>query len=243
MKPMTPMNATSGTSVLICTSPPRPPRPPRSPRSPRITEVSGSTTYFISEFQPNPPNPSNDPLEQRIELSGGLTDEFFNGCIWSVEADSVGQRGRVDRATNVSGTFDLNGLLVVSIPDLENPSFTIVLSSSSCPSMGGNVLIDTSFNVPGVIYDSIGVPDVAGDEVNLADIREAVGYPPGTDFKFTGTFPGDDPKLVFRDASLGDLYAVSTSNVIKNANGEEITPAEFSGGTHWGTLLVASIQH
>ena len=32
----------------------------------------------------------------------------------------------------------------------------------------------------------------AGDEVNLADIREALGHPPGTDFKFTGTFAGDE---------------------------------------------------
>ena len=193
----------------------------------KVTKVSAASTYLISEFEPNPP--SNDPSTQQIELSGPAGGTF-NGCIWTVDADNITAKGEVDRANNVSGTFDPNGLLLVSIPDLENPSFTIVLSSSTCPSVDDNVF-DTGFNVPGVIYDSIGVPDVAGDEAILAQIREALGHPPGTDFKFTG----DEPKLVFRDASVGNLYAVNDPpggvvTVVKDANGGDIEPVEFSGG-------------
>ena len=188
----------------------------------KVTKASAGSTYLISEFQPNPP--FSDPPEQLIELSGPA-GAWFSGCIWSVEADNVGAKGKVDRATSVGGTFDANGLLVFPIPDLENPSFTIVLSSSPCPSLTDNV-ITGGFAFGGVIYDSIGVPDEEADEANLAEIREKLGYPPGTDFKFTG----NEPKLVFRDDSVGDLYAVSNGGVIKNALGVQIDFGDFSGG-------------
>lgn len=79
---------------------------------------------LISEFQPNPAG--TDPSDQTFELSG-TPDAAFSGWILSIESDQGYASGTVDRATAVSGTFDANGLLTVSVPDLENPSFTVVL--------------------------------------------------------------------------------------------------------------------
>jgi len=195
----------------------------------KVAKVTKIPSYFISEFQPNPP--SVDPDMMDIELSGGSPGEDFNGCIWSIEADPVTipaiRTGTVDRRTIVTGTFDANGLLVVTIPDLENPSFTIVLSDPSCPAVGFNVIDDGPFG--GEIYDAIGVPDSSADRAgNLLAIRTALGNPPGTDFNYTG----DEPKLVFRDASVGDLYAVNDppNGVVKDANGGDIDASQFSGG-------------
>ena len=190
-----------------------------------VAEVS-SSTYFISEFQPNPEG--NDPDEQDIELSGGSPGEDFSGCIWSIEADSTATVGQVDRRELVSGTFDANGLLVVTVQDLENPSHTLVLSNNSCPPLGYNVIDNNGF--PGaLIYDAIGVPDSQDDETNLGTIRDELGNPNGTDFNYTG----DEPKLVFRDASVGALYAVNDPDlgIVKDAFGTKNIPSsEFTGG-------------
>ena len=72
------------------------------------------------------------------------------------------------------------------------------------------------------------VPDLQVVEANLAEIRTALGDPPGTDFKFTG----DEPGLVFRDASVGNLYAVNdpSGGMVKDANASEIDAGAFSGG-------------
>ena len=78
---------------------------------------------LISEFEPNPVG--TDPSNVSFELSG-VPGTAFDLWILSVEND--GYNGLVDRASNVTGSFDTNGLAVVSIPDLENPSFTVILT-------------------------------------------------------------------------------------------------------------------
>ncbi|MEM6255563.1 MAG: ExeM/NucH family extracellular endonuclease [Cyanobacteria bacterium P01_D01_bin.156] len=175
--------------------------------------IGGGATPLINEFQPNPDGA--DPADVTFELSGEPSTSF-SGWILSVEADfSPGQT--VDRATQVSGTFDSNGLLTVTVPDLENPSFTVILTDTFTGSIGD--VFDVS--LVGTVFDAIGIPDIAGDETNL--LGAALG---GTDFAFTGA----EPELVFRDGTTGDLYAVNnvvSGTQVFDVNGNSIDPANF----------------
>ncbi|MEO6348716.1 MAG: T9SS type A sorting domain-containing protein, partial [Aquaticitalea sp.] len=135
----------------------------------------------------------------------GTPGATFSGVILSVESDSSGP-GVVDSAAAVSGTFESNGLLVVTIPDLENPSFTVALVSAFTGTVGATD-IDTNddgvaddISTVGTVYDAIGIPDVGNDEQFLygADFG-------GLDFTYTG----DEPRLVFRDGITDAWYAVN----------------------------------
>lgn len=158
---------------------------------------------LISEFSANPPGTDPDPMS--FEISGVPTTAF-DGWVLSIECDSTSAVGTVDRGTHVTGTFDANGLLVVSIPDFENPSFTVILVSSFTGTVGttdidadnDGIADDTS--TFGTVYDAIGVPDIAGDEAYL--YGSDVG---GQDFTYTG----DEPEIIFRDSSIGSWYAVN----------------------------------
>ena len=198
-------------------------------------------SYLISEFQPNPTGLLQD--SQKVELSGP-PNTVFEGCIWSVEADGLlpteevevrgtaaaaTSFGMVDKISSVYGTFDANGLLAVTVPELENPSFTIFLSQS-CPTGNVNINDDTAALLAAVqtIYDSIGVPDSVADANYLPLIRTTLNNPPGTDLGYIG----GEPKLVFRDASDGALYQVddqgsASPSFVFDAHGTQVTVAEF----------------
>jgi len=164
--------------------------------------TSLSFGQVINEFEPNPNG--TDPTDVSIELKG-TPNTAFTGFILSIESDLGGSQGLVDRFTSVSGTFDANGLLVVSVPDLENPSLTLVLVSSFS---GDNTTdIDTDDNgvvddisTFGTIYDAIGSPDNVGDEASIYGVELG-----GSDFAYTG----DEPRIIFRDGVTGDLFAVN----------------------------------
>jgi hypothetical protein len=160
---------------------------------------------LINEFEPNPPGAGADPVNQDFELIGA-PNSAFSGFIISIESDNSGtNRGRVDRFTAVSGTFDGNGLLVVTVPDLENPSYTVVLATN----FTGDTNTDIDTDDDGVaddisafvgVFDAIGIPDTTGDEATLY----------GTDFGGSDfTYTGDEPKLVFRDGVTLQWYAVN----------------------------------
>ena len=211
-----------------------------------IMLISGFSLYsyaqptpLISEFEPNPDG--TDPANVSVELSG-TPGEAFSGWIVSIESDPGSSQGLVDRATQVSGTFDANGLLVVQIPDLENPSFTLILTNEFTGAVGttdidlnNDGIVDTLLNF-GNILDAIGVPDAVGDEASIygADLG-------GTDFAFTGA----EPELIFRDASVGDLYAVNVvsatgGEAVFDVSGSDVTAAAFdtdpSTGSTFGTI-------
>jgi len=196
------------------------------------------SSYLISEFQPNPTGLQED--SHKIELSGP-PNTAFQGCIWCVEADgsptegagavaaSATSYGKVDRFNPVSGTFDANGVLTVTIPELENPSFTMFLSQS-CPTGNVNIKDDTAALLAAVqtIYDSIGVPDSVADAQNLPRIRTTLNNPPGTDLGYMGT----EPKLVFRDATDGALYQVddqgkASPSFIFDTHGNQVASSQF----------------
>lgn len=161
-----------------------------------------ASAVFISEFQPNPVGA--DPTTVSIELMG-TAGALFTGVLVSIESDAVTAAGTIDRVSSVSGTFDANGLLVVSVPDLENPSFTLVLLDSFTGAVGNSIDADGNgiaddLSTFGTVLDAIGIPDAVGDEAFIYGAQLG-----GLDFSYTG----DEPQLVFRDGVTMDWYAIN----------------------------------
>lgn len=156
---------------------------------------------IINEFQPNAAGADPDPMS--VELKG-TPAASFSGFLISIESD--GPLGIVDRSAAVSGTFDANGLLVVNIPDLENPSFTFVLCSDD-PGVTTDLDGDDDgtfedLSSLGTVYDAIGIPDNAADALITLDYATQLG---GVSFTYTG----DEPGLVFRDGTSDDWFALN----------------------------------
>lgn len=164
-----------------------------------LCAFSFANAQLINEFQPNPVG--SDPAMVSVELSG-TAGTTFSGFLISIEND--GANGTVDRSTAVSGTFDANGLSVVMIPDLENPSFTFVFCSID-PLVGTDLDVDNDGTIDslaalGTVYDAIGIPDSTLDATTMYGTQLG-----GTDFAYTG----GEPQSVFRDGLTGDWYAVN----------------------------------
>lgn len=171
----------------------------------------------LNEFEPNPSGA--DPADQNFELSGTALASF-DLWILSIESDA-GTPGTVDRASNVTGSFDANGLAVVSVPDLENPSFTVVLTDAFTGT-AGTTDIDTDddgtvddTSAFGTILDALGVPDTLTEPLYGAQLG-------GTDLAFVGS----EPISVFRDSGNGDWYAVTFTPEVFDAAGT-VTPGSF----------------
>lgn len=156
----------------------------------------------INEIQPNPNGA--DPNVQQLELLG-VAGTAFTGVLLSIESDPGGSLGSVDRLSTISGTFDANGLLVVDINDLENPSNTLILLDSFGGALGDDIDADDdgiadAFGSFGNVLDAVGIADNVGDEANL--YAEQFG---GVDLAFSG----DEPQLIFRDAISLMWYAIN----------------------------------
>lgn len=162
--------------------------------------IAVSTFNLINEFQSNPDGA--DPADVSFEFKG---DPFtgLEGWLSSIESDA-GSPGTIDSSVFVTGVYDANGIAVVSVPDLENPSFTLVFSQLNGGGVGTDYdtdddgTADVSTAAFGTIYDAIGIPDTTGEPLYGAQFG-------GADFAFTGT----EPELVFRDGVLDDWYAVN----------------------------------
>ncbi|EKV03537.1 hypothetical protein Lepto7375DRAFT_5842 [Leptolyngbya sp. PCC 7375] len=187
---------------------------------------------LINEFQSNPPG--TDPATQTFELRGtpGAT---FTGVLISIESDTGS--GIVDRVANISGTFDANGLLTEDVPDLENPSFTVVLLESFTGTTGTDIDTNndgTADNLSsfGTVLDAIGVPDAAGDEIFLYGAQLG-----GVDFAYTG----DEPEIIFRDGNTTALYAVNLIGTpeVFDTTGTDIGAATFKTDPTTGTTFGA----
>ena len=189
---------------------------------------AGTFNALLNEFEPNPAG--SDPAMQDVELIGTASASFD---LWILSIENDGFNGLVDRVNNVSGMFDANGLAVVTIPDLENPSNTVILTDSFTgdtttdidPADDGNLDLSTI----GVIFDAVGVSDAPGDDATL--YGAALG---GTDILFNGEF---EPLNVFREATTGDWYQTVTVDfggptehigVFAAAGGPELNAGLFS---------------
>lgn len=156
----------------------------------------------INEIRPNPTG--SDPGTQQLELLG-VAGESFSGVLLSLESD--GANGSVDRLSTISGTFDANGLLLVDINDLENPSNTLVLLDSFSGSQGDDLDLDNDGMIDanalatfGTVLDAVGIADSSGDENSL--YAEQLG---GVNLAFTG----DEPQLIFRDSISLMWYSIN----------------------------------
>jgi hypothetical protein len=166
--------------------------------------LSGSVAaQLINEFQPNPPDA--DPPNVDLEIRG-TPSTSFSGYLFSVESDNIGDLGLIDRKAIVSGTFDASGLLLVTVPDVENPSFTLVLTADDATATVGNDIDSDNDGVAdnvaglGTVLDAIGIPDEVGDEALLYGTDLG-----GADFAFTGA----EPQLIFRDGVDQTWFAVN----------------------------------
>ena len=189
---------------------------------------------FINEFETNNFDDLPDNSHQYVELKGS-PNTSFSGYLLSVESDNTSTRGEIQDVNQVSGTFDSNGLLLVTVDDLENLSYTLLLTETFTGSKNDtdidtnndgmvDIGLDTSA-LFGTIYDAIGVSDSPSEEALLygSDLG-------GTDFKYiTGTTSGI--YLIFRDGNSDALFAArhTGETEIYDTNGDPIPVSNFNG--------------
>ncbi|MEO0793637.1 MAG: PEP-CTERM sorting domain-containing protein [Verrucomicrobiota bacterium] len=185
--------------------------------------TTSANAQVFNELFPNPTG--GDPANTDVELKGTAL-AAFSGWVLSLEADPGSFVGVVDRATQVSGNFDADGLLVVSVPDFENPSMTFVLTSDFTGTIGTTDIdpndngIGLDVSSLGTIFDAIGVPDSVGDEANL--IGTELG---GQDFAYTG----DEPQVIFRDGATDAWFAINdpAGSDVYNISGAAVPGTSF----------------
>lgn len=189
--------------------------------------IAEPVATLISEFQPNPDG--TDPATVAVELSG-QPGASFDLWLVAVESDVSSAVGTIDRAMNVTGTFDANGLATVMVDDLENPSFTYILADGFTGAVGDDIDLDDDgvaddLSMFGTILDALGVPDADGEALYGAQLG-------GVDLANIGT----EPRLVFRDGSRGDWYAVEgNGTTIYDADANVVDAAEFDVDPSAGT--------
>ncbi|MFD0797126.1 HYR domain-containing protein [Maribacter chungangensis] len=188
-----------------------------------VTDPITPQVVLINEFSPNPPG--NDSANQELELKG-TPGETFNGWVVLLDSDSE-TSGDVNESHEIFGTFDEDGLMVVSINDFENPSFTLVLTDSFDVTVtdfdkDDNGQIDPADSAKlGAIFDALGIPDSSSDETYLFGAQLG-----GMDFKYTGR----EPELVFRERDTNDWYAVNDLDgaFVHDSAGNELGFGQFS---------------
>ncbi len=195
-------------------------------------------TTLINEFQPNPTG--TDPSTVLLELLG-VPGASFSAALVAIESDSgTANPGDINNFETVSGTFDVNGLLTVSIGDLENPSFTLALldaftGSTSTDIDANDDGVADDLSAFGTVLDAIGIPDTTGDEGLLYGAQLG-----GTDFAYTG----DEPRLVFRDSATQAWFAINDpdSGQVFDIAGNDVTPAAFDIDPTVGTDTFGAIN-
>lgn len=185
------------------------------------TYANEPTSILMNEFDPNPAGA--DPTNSTFELSGPASEDFD---LWIISIENDGYNGIVDRAANVTGSFDGNGFAVVTVPDLENPSFTVILTDAFTGTVSttdidpsDNGTLDT--NSLGTILDAIGVSDATADNATMY----------GTSLGGDDILNSDhaEPFLAFRDGTSGDWFQVytETDEIVRKADGTEVSGSDF----------------
>ncbi|WP_435578278.1 HYR domain-containing protein [Gilvibacter sp.] len=189
-----------------------------------LTLTNGATLpILISEYQPI--TAGSDP--QTIEIKGE-PGESFSGVFVIIDGDnSRNGRGVVTDVSNISGSFNADGLLTATVPNLTNPTHTAVLTSSFSGTVN-ETDIDTNddgtaddLSFFGVIFDAVGVSD--GGACCPLDVLY------GTDFGGVDLLSiGGNPSAIFREASIGDFYQISVStDEIFDSNGTLVDASSF----------------
>ncbi|MEN1679445.1 MAG: PEP-CTERM sorting domain-containing protein [Planctomycetota bacterium] len=187
---------------------------------------ANANANLINEFEPNPAG--GDPADTTFELSGTPSTAFD---LWIVSIENDGLNGTVDRAAQVTGSYDASGLAVVTVPDLENPTFTVILTDDFGGAIGDDIdpADDGTLDLSefGTILDAVGVSDSFGDDATLY----AAGLG-GTNILYNGQF---EPLLAYRDGATGEFLQTVTVNfgdpdqfVGVFTAGGELIPGAFS---------------
>lgn len=191
--------------------------------------ASAQVQVMINEIQPNPAG--SDPVTQSVELKG-TANANFDGWLLSLESDPGSGQGLVDRFSRIQGTFDSNGLLVATIDDLENPSFTLVLvdgftgDNTTDLDASNDGLIDLDLTSVGIstVYDAIGVPDTAGEAL----YGSSLGF---SDFVWSPSSSNSaEPLNIFRDGTTNAWYAHNfdaSTDVLNDIVGNVVDPGLF----------------
>ncbi len=179
---------------------------------------------LINEFEPNPLG--SDPSSVSMEIKGS-PGASFSGVVVSIDSD--GADGNVDRLTAVTGNFDANGLLVVSVPDFENPSFTVILAASFSGNLGDDLDTDDNGQIDDTsvftsVYDAILIPDSLADATATSYATQLGGI----SLSFSNDFPISEPYLLFRDTFNNEIFTVYTGGSptrteIFDSNGTNMT--------------------
>ena len=190
--------------------------------SPNPLDAPGDTTPLISEFQPvvedeGEVTPSSSGSgTQMFEVTGTPGTEF-SGFLLVVESDNDDEAGVVEQVEPVSGTFDTNGYLVVTVAAFEEHSHTFMLVASFSGAAEVTDLDTNNDGTPdststvGYIYDAIGVP-ITNDTLLYG---AAVG---GTDLPYQGGIPS----LVFRGTGSGEWFNV-VDDAVYTEDGTDVT--------------------
>lgn len=243
---ITPMETTT---VIPTTSPTASPSssPTSSPTpSPARTCVS-DTTIRMNEFVVKPISIATSG--SNFEIRGPIGDTFTGKIVYlsSLQSSTSFNGGllsftKAEQIETVSGTFDSNGLLQVTIANRFLTYFTVILCSDF--QLTTEDEISVLFNAYPVSF-SIADPSIFGTIYDV--IGSIVGSNPGTNYAiilsgntYTGTYFTDVASnnynfyVVFRDSCTLELYAVSTtsnagtSNIVVGADGNVHGLADFS---------------
>lgn len=212
-----------------------------------ITISSPAYADLITELRPNPPGA--DPSTQEVELSG-TAGASFSYVLVSIEGDTgaSGLAGTVDRLETVTGTYDSAGIAVVTIADLENPAFTLILADGFTGSIGDDLdvgdlgTLDTS-GFTGIM-DAIGVPDSASSDLLYGGVATS-----GANLTLPGAAAFSEPTRIFRDGSTGDWFwvdsemALGGTGLVFDEAGAIVTAfaADSQSGTSFGTLNAVAV--
>ncbi|MCD2259449.1 BspA family leucine-rich repeat surface protein [Psychroserpens luteolus] len=165
-------------------------------------------SILISEYQPVT---FDADTPQTIEFKGPA-DESFSGAFVIIDGDnSRNGRGVVTDVSNISGDFNADGILTVTVPNLTNPTHTAVLVSSFSGTVDvtdidtDNDGVADDLSSFGTVFDAVGVGDGG------ACCPVSVTY--GTDFGGVNLSSiGSIPGAIFREGSIGDFFQISASN-------------------------------
>ncbi|GGG03858.1 hypothetical protein GCM10011344_00240 [Dokdonia pacifica] len=187
-----------------------------------VSNVNATLPILISEYQPQT---TDDP--QSIEIIGEPGESFVGNFI-VIEGDTdTSEIGVVLSADSFSGTFDANGLLTVTIPNIVGPTHTVVLTTSFSGTVGMTDIDDDDDGVAddltafGTILDAVGVGD--GGACCPIDVLYGTDFG-GVNLPSIGSVPG----AIFREGSTGDFFQISTSSgAIFDSTGTMIDGSTF----------------
>ena len=201
--------------------------------APLVCACSLSAAVMISEIEPNPLGV--DPGSQSVELSGGVAGASFD--LWFLSLENDGYNGVVDELINITGTYDVSGIAVFSIDDIENPSNTLILTDDFTGSLGDDLDIGNDGNLDlsslGVVLDAVSISDSNADDATL--YGASLG---GTNILNN---PEAEPFLIFFDEGADEWFQVAADSGaavprIFNASGEEFDLTDFTADPTMSTF-------